>query len=154
MSDKQPWPTGLQVTAADPVFREHPHEYLDRLSTEDPVHRDAELGRLFLTRFEEVRGQARPRYEASILIPEQRTILHDARKKVVEAVKKDDVMCNKVMTAALTRAALKMQACVHKPLAPIGAWAFRTRRRLAASLEILTYSGRDFQHVRRALLGR
>jgi hypothetical protein len=33
-------------------------------------------------------------------------------------------MCNKVMTAALTRAGLKMQACVHKPLAPIGTWAW------------------------------
>src|SRR5262249_5587603 len=54
-SDKQPLPTGVQLTAADPVFREHPHEYLNRLRTEDPVHRDAELGRLFLTRFEEVR---------------------------------------------------------------------------------------------------
>ena len=55
MSDKQPLPTGVQLTAADPVFREHPHEYLDRLRTEDPVHWDAELGRLFLTRFEEAR---------------------------------------------------------------------------------------------------
>jgi cytochrome P450 len=56
MSDKQPLPTGPQLTAADPVFREHPHQYLDRLRTEDPVHRDAELGRLFLTRFEDVRA--------------------------------------------------------------------------------------------------
>ncbi len=56
MSDKQPLPTGVQLTAAYPVFREHPHEYLDRLRTEDPVHRDAELGRLFLTRFGEVRA--------------------------------------------------------------------------------------------------
>ena len=55
MSDKQSLPTGVQLTAADPVFREHPHEYLDRLRTEDPVHWDAELGRLFLTRFEEAR---------------------------------------------------------------------------------------------------
>jgi hypothetical protein len=45
---------------------------------------------------------------ASILTPGAKTILHDARKKAVEAVKKDDVMCNKVMTAALTRAGLKM----------------------------------------------
>jgi cytochrome P450 len=58
MSDKQPLPTGLQLTAADPVFREHPNEYLDRLRTEDPVHRDAQLGRLFLTRFEDVRAVA------------------------------------------------------------------------------------------------
>jgi hypothetical protein len=56
MSDKQPLPTGLQLTALDPVFREDPHEYLDRLRIEDPVHRDAELGRLFLTRFEDVRA--------------------------------------------------------------------------------------------------
>jgi len=51
MSDKQPLPTGVQLSAADPVFREHPHEYLDRLRTEDPVHWDPEPGRLFLTRF-------------------------------------------------------------------------------------------------------
>jgi cytochrome P450 len=56
MSDKQPLPTGLQLTALDPVFRERPHEYLDRLRKEDPVHHDAELGRLFLTRFEDVRA--------------------------------------------------------------------------------------------------
>jgi cytochrome P450 len=55
MSDDQRLPTGLQLTALDPVFREHPHDYLDRLRAEDPVHRDAELGRLFLTRFEDVR---------------------------------------------------------------------------------------------------
>jgi hypothetical protein len=53
-------------------------------------------------------GQARSRYEASILTPGAKTILHDARKKAVEAVKKDDVMCNKVMTAALMRTGLKM----------------------------------------------
>jgi cytochrome P450 len=56
MSDKQPMPTGLQLTAADPVFRERPHEYLERLRSDDPVHRDAELGRLFLTRFDDVRA--------------------------------------------------------------------------------------------------
>jgi cytochrome P450 len=56
MSDDQPLPTGLQLTAVDPVFRERPHEYLDRLRMEDPVHRDAELGRLVLTRFEDMRA--------------------------------------------------------------------------------------------------
>jgi cytochrome P450 len=56
MSDKQSLPTGLQLTAADPVFRERPHEYLDRLRTEDPVHCDVELGRLLLTRFEDARA--------------------------------------------------------------------------------------------------
>ena len=60
MSDKQPVPTGLQLTAADAVFRERPHEYLDRLRSEDPVHRDAELGRLFLTRFEDAGGRFEP----------------------------------------------------------------------------------------------
>jgi hypothetical protein len=56
MADKQPLPTGLQLTAVDPLFRERPHEYLDRLRTEDPVHCDAELGRRFLTRFEDIRA--------------------------------------------------------------------------------------------------
>lgn len=56
MSDEQSLPTGLQLTALDPVFREHPHDYLDGLRAEDPVHLDAELGRLFLTRFEDVKA--------------------------------------------------------------------------------------------------
>jgi cytochrome P450 len=56
MSDEKPLPTGLQLTALDPVFREHPHDYLDRLRAEDPVHRDSPLRRLFVTRFEHVRA--------------------------------------------------------------------------------------------------
>ena len=56
MSQKQPVPTGLQLTALDPVFRERPNEYLDRLRAEDPIHRDAELERLFLTRFEDAKA--------------------------------------------------------------------------------------------------
>src|ERR1700730_2968506 len=55
MSDKQSLPTGLQLTAIDPVFRERPHEHLDRLRTDNPVHCAVELGRLFLTRFEDAR---------------------------------------------------------------------------------------------------
>ena len=52
MSDKQPLPTDLELTALDPVFREHPHDRLDRLRAEDPVHLDAELGRLgWIARF-------------------------------------------------------------------------------------------------------
>jgi hypothetical protein len=56
MSDKQPVRTGRQLSALDPVFCERRHEYLDRLRAEDPVHRDAEVGRLFLTRFEDVKA--------------------------------------------------------------------------------------------------
>src|SRR5215467_1485370 len=56
MSNEQPLPTDLELTALDPVFREHPHNRLDRLRTEDPVHFDAELGRLFLTRFEDMKA--------------------------------------------------------------------------------------------------
>ena len=56
MSDEQSLPTGLQLTALDPVFREHPHDYLDRLRAEDPVHLDAALGRLFLTRLEDMKA--------------------------------------------------------------------------------------------------
>src|SRR5215467_9547464 len=56
MSNEQPLPTDLELTALDPVFREHPHNRLDRLRAEDPVHLDAELGRLFLTRFEDMKA--------------------------------------------------------------------------------------------------
>jgi cytochrome P450 len=51
----KPLPTDLELSAIDPIFREHPHDRLDRLRTEDPVHLDAALGRLFLTRFEDMR---------------------------------------------------------------------------------------------------
>jgi hypothetical protein len=47
--------------------------------------------------------------KASTLTPEEKAILRDARKKAVEAVKKDDdATCNKVITEAMTRAGLKM----------------------------------------------
>jgi cytochrome P450 len=55
MSDKL-LPTDLELTALDPIFREHPHDRLDRLRTEDPVYLDAALERLFLTRFEDMRA--------------------------------------------------------------------------------------------------
>jgi cytochrome P450 len=56
MSDDLPLPTGLQLTALDPVFRERPHEYLDRLRSEDPIHRDNVLGRRFVTGFDDARS--------------------------------------------------------------------------------------------------
>ena len=55
MSDK-PLPTDLELSALDPIFREHPHDRLDRLRTEDPTNLDAALGRLFLTRFEDMQA--------------------------------------------------------------------------------------------------
>ena len=55
MSNK-PLPTDLELTALDPIFREHPHDRLDRLRNEDPVYLEAALGRLFLTRFEDMRA--------------------------------------------------------------------------------------------------
>jgi cytochrome P450 len=55
MSDDSPLPTGVSLTAFDAVFRERPHEVLDRLRAEDPVHRDQILQRRFVTRFEDAR---------------------------------------------------------------------------------------------------
>ena len=49
-------PSGLALTPLDPVFREHPHVYLDRLRAEAPVLRDTAMNRLFLTRFEDTRA--------------------------------------------------------------------------------------------------
>lgn len=55
MSDeKLPLPTGYQLSALDPTYRETPWVPLDRLRTEDPVHHDQQLGRYFLTRGKEV----------------------------------------------------------------------------------------------------
>lgn len=55
MSEKdQPLPTGYQLSALDPVYRETPWVPLDRLRAADPVHHDQQLGRYFLTRGKEV----------------------------------------------------------------------------------------------------
>ncbi len=51
MSDRQALPSGLQLTALDPTFRDRPHEVLDALREAAPVHDDRALGRVFLTRF-------------------------------------------------------------------------------------------------------
>lgn len=48
-------PTGLELTALDPVFREDPYPVLHRLRALDPVHHDAVLGRFVLTRHDDVR---------------------------------------------------------------------------------------------------
>ena len=55
MSDEeQPLPTGYQLSALDPTYRETPWVPLDRLRAADPVHHDQQLGRYFLTRGQEV----------------------------------------------------------------------------------------------------
>lgn len=55
MSDETlPLPTGYQLSALDPIYRETPWVPLDRLRVEDPVHHDQPLGRYFLTRGKEV----------------------------------------------------------------------------------------------------
>ena len=87
MSDKQPLPTNLQLTALDPVFREHPHDYLDRLREEDPVHRDVELDRLFLTRFEDVRAVLSNR---SLSVDPRKAPDMGRRHPVMRAVSGDD----------------------------------------------------------------
>lgn len=51
---KPPVPTGLALSALNPVFRERPHEVLDQLRAEEPVHRDRQFDRVVLTRYEDV----------------------------------------------------------------------------------------------------
>lgn len=52
--DKSELPTGYQLSAMDPVYRETPWEKLRPLREADPVHHDQQLGRYFLTRGKEV----------------------------------------------------------------------------------------------------
>ena len=55
MSDeKSPLPTGYQLSALDPIYRETPWEPLGRLREADPVHHDQQLNRYFFTRGQEV----------------------------------------------------------------------------------------------------
>ena len=51
---KTPVPTGLALSALNPAFREHPHEILDVLRAEEPVHKDRQFDRVVLTRYEDV----------------------------------------------------------------------------------------------------
>jgi cytochrome P450 len=52
--DTPPLPTGYQLSALDPTYRETPWEPLSRLRAADPVHHDQQLGRYFFTRASEV----------------------------------------------------------------------------------------------------
>jgi cytochrome P450 len=47
-------PTGMGLSALDPVFREQPHGSLDDLRRREPVHRDRVFDRLVLTRAEDI----------------------------------------------------------------------------------------------------
>ncbi len=53
-SDLPPLPTGMALTALDPVFREDPYPILAELRRREPVHHDTELGRYVLTRHDDV----------------------------------------------------------------------------------------------------
>jgi hypothetical protein len=54
-SASKPLSTGLQFSLFDPRFRERPHEYRTACAS-DPAHQDTGLGRLFATRFEDVKS--------------------------------------------------------------------------------------------------
>lgn len=49
-------PSGMALTALHPLFRECPHVVLDRLRAAEPVHRDPQFDRVFLSRYEDVRA--------------------------------------------------------------------------------------------------
>ena len=52
--EKQELPSGYQLSAMDPVYRECPWDKLRPLREADPVHKDEQLNRYFLTRGQEV----------------------------------------------------------------------------------------------------
>jgi cytochrome P450 len=47
-------PTGIALSAFNPVFRECPHKILNELRAADPVHRDRQFDRLVLTRHADI----------------------------------------------------------------------------------------------------
>ncbi len=61
MSDETPLPTGYQLSALDPTYRETPWVPLDRLRSADPVHHDQQLNRYFFTRGQEVEALVKNR---------------------------------------------------------------------------------------------
>jgi cytochrome P450 len=139
MSDKQPLPTGLQLTALDPVFHECPHEYLDRLRTEDPIHRDTELGRLFLTRFEDVKA-----------VVSDRSLAVDPRKASPDSYSRR-VLVGNVPLEAFEPSMLHLDDPDHKRIRGLVSQAFnqrsvdafRPRIREIADKLLVALSGRD-----------
>ncbi len=54
-------PNGVALTSLDETYREDIHQVLDKLRAEAPIHEDTELGRIILTRHDDVRGLLRNR---------------------------------------------------------------------------------------------
>src|SRR3954470_21369156 len=48
-----PIPTGLELTALDPHFRGSPYDMLADMRERSPVHRDEELMRVFVSRYDD-----------------------------------------------------------------------------------------------------
>jgi cytochrome P450 len=142
MSDKQPLPTGLQLTALDPTFAERPHEYLDRLRAEDPVHRDGELERLFLTRFDAVKA-----------VLSNRSLSVDPRKAPDTARRR--AIMGDVPSDAFEPSMLQLDDPDHKRIRGLVSQAFnqrsvdasRTRIRTIADELIDALTGRDWFDV-------
>lgn len=56
---ESPVPTGTQLMALDPAFREDPYPILADLRSRDPIHHDKQLHRYVLTRHDDVEGVLR-----------------------------------------------------------------------------------------------
>jgi cytochrome P450 len=54
-------PTGVELTALDPVFRADPYPVLEHLRQVEPVHHDRVIGRWVLTRAQDIDGLLRDR---------------------------------------------------------------------------------------------
>ena len=53
-TEREVVPTGVELTALDPTFREDPYPVLERLRRLEPMHHDTTLHRYVLTRYEDV----------------------------------------------------------------------------------------------------
>lgn len=53
-AEPPPLPTGIQLMALDPLFREDPYPILADLRERDPIHHDTELQRFIFTRHDDV----------------------------------------------------------------------------------------------------
>jgi cytochrome P450 len=58
-------PTGIELTALDPAFRQDPYPVLDQVRTQEPVHYDAVIKRWILTKHDDVDALLRDRTWAS-----------------------------------------------------------------------------------------
>ncbi len=133
MPGDRPIPTGVQLTALDPAFREDPYPILKDMRERAPIHHDTELGRWIFTRHRDVNDILR-----------NPNFVSDPRKANSGTFSAEFLMRDKDAEPSMLLmddpGHRRLRELVRRPFAPnaVEAWRPRTReiaRRTVAAIE-------------------